>query len=468
MMASDLQVREQQIVASDSLLPMFGDIIGDLTEFLFFGLVFTLGYFVFHYGLILLGALPHSGSRSKKVLDSSSDSDEEDNNRPMVKERKDRWAAICGSPLRAMGEAVQGIPTALMLQTLGYIPPRIAKKSEKKKTAVSESPFTPVALQESEPQEFAEESSSTVNEIQKDEQDKKCSAPNEIQEELYYVEEELYYVEEEKNQQKETQHQEEEDQEEEQKKEEIKVPASVDYDEKTTDEEKQAPTTSTSTEELQPAQQQKCEDEEEGEEEEEEEVWTDEERLDRIQQFVDELVEYNDEFLGENGMPKDGTPDEPISAVEDMGFVASEIPGLGVGEYLSSRLVRFGRLDPTRLLVALALIQRLGESPGSEAEEKKDHQKEETEDRRLRILSSWSGHRLLLVASLLASKMYQDATFNLGYWAGVGGVELSELLRLEMVFLERINWRASISVAEYQALAKRVGVPENLEPSNWD
>lgn len=147
-------------------------------------------------------------------------------------------------------------------------------------------------------------------------------------------------------------------------------------------------------------------------------------------------------------------------------FSSSEVPAVGMSEYLSGRLVRFGRLDPCRLLVALAYIQRMGEFDESSS----DHPAvggRAASLSRLHLLTSWSGHRLLLVASLLASKMYQDATFDMGYWAEVGGVELDELLRLEVVFLKRLRWRCSVSVLEYQEMARFFGAPESLEPSIW-
>merc|ERR1711881_714242 len=132
-----------------------------------------------------------------------------------------------------------------------------------------------------------------------------------------------------------------------------------------------------------------------------------------------------------------------------MGFVSSEVPGLGIGEYLFCRLVRFGRMDSSRILVALALMRRLADNDDKTIGPDEDHENAQasTPDKQgaskkegLRLLTSWSGHRLFLVASLVSSKMYQDATFDMSYWAGVGGVDLSELLLLEVAFLKRLRW----------------------------
>lgn len=192
-----------------------------------------------------------------------------------------------------------------------------------------------------------------------------------------------------------------------------------------------------------------------------EEYLSEEDKLCKIGIRVDELVAEHDGRLNENGMPEE--PDEAAEALEEMGFVSSEVPGLGIGEYMLSRLVRFARMDANRILVALALMRRLADSGRDEDKKADDGEKEG-----LRLLTSWSGHRLFLVASLVSSKMYQDATFDMSYWAGVGGVELSELQSLEVAFLKRLRWQTAVSVQEYQAMARLIGVTDSLEPQSWD
>jgi hypothetical protein len=195
---------------------------------------------------------------------------------------------------------------------------------------------------------------------------------------------------------------------------------------------------------------------------------TEEELVSRIVDTVDKIVTLNDQDLNENGLPLE--PNEAATTLEEIGFVSSELPGLGIGDYLGERLVKFGRVGPNRLLVALALIERL-EVPPKDAANQGNHSSaphdHDPKDRVLRVLNFWSGHRLLLTTCLVTSKMYQDATYDLSYWAGVGGVELPELLCLEVAFLKRLDWQCSVSVPEYQAMAKRFAIPDTLEP-HWD
>ncbi|KAJ6405624.1 hypothetical protein OIU84_013561 [Salix udensis] len=61
-------------------------------------------------------------------------------------------------------------------------------------------------------------------------------------------------------------------------------------------------------------------------------------------------------------------------------------------------------------------------------------------------LTSLNVHRLLITSVMIAAKFVDDAFFNNGYYARVGGVSTEELNRLEMKFLFGIDFRLQVNV----------------------
>lgn len=55
-------------------------------------------------------------------------------------------------------------------------------------------------------------------------------------------------------------------------------------------------------------------------------------------------------------------------------------------------------------------------------------------------LNSWTVHRFLLVATMLAQKSMEDFFYTNDHYAKVGGVAINELNCLEMDFLNRVDW----------------------------
>lgn len=56
-------------------------------------------------------------------------------------------------------------------------------------------------------------------------------------------------------------------------------------------------------------------------------------------------------------------------------------------------------------------------------------------------LNSWTVHRFLLVATMLAQKSLEDFFYTNDHYAKVGGVALTELNCLELDFLNRVDWK---------------------------
>lgn len=56
-------------------------------------------------------------------------------------------------------------------------------------------------------------------------------------------------------------------------------------------------------------------------------------------------------------------------------------------------------------------------------------------------LNSWTVHRFLLVATMVAQKSLEDFFYTNDHYAKVGGVALTELNCLELDFLNRVDWK---------------------------
>lgn len=116
------------------------------------------------------------------------------------------------------------------------------------------------------------------------------------------------------------------------------------------------------------------------------------------------------------------TWDQPISV-----FFSVAIPAVDTTLYMR-RLVRYCKLSPTVVMVALVLLHRAREADGRLA------------------VSGWNVHRLMLTALMVACKSVEERTFPTAHFARVGGVgSTQELVRLEWVFLELLEWRCQVN-----------------------
>lgn len=98
-------------------------------------------------------------------------------------------------------------------------------------------------------------------------------------------------------------------------------------------------------------------------------------------------------------------------------------PGISLYTYIS-RLTKFNNFTPATLLTSIYYIDLLSHH----------YQPFFT-------LNSWTVHRFLLVATMLAQKLMEDFFFTNDHYAKVGGVAIGELNCLELDFLTRVDWR---------------------------
>lgn len=122
-------------------------------------------------------------------------------------------------------------------------------------------------------------------------------------------------------------------------------------------------------------------------------------------------------------------------------FVGRQVPSLTVGQYVA-RLQQLSQLGAHESLVALLLVSRmLSRHPYFP-------------------LCALNAYRLLLTAFMTVTKAFSDRFYNNGLWARFGGVDVSELNRLEKAFLLLLDHRCFFTLEEFAAafcLVKRVG-----------
>lgn len=98
-------------------------------------------------------------------------------------------------------------------------------------------------------------------------------------------------------------------------------------------------------------------------------------------------------------------------------------PSISTHTYLA-RLTKFNNFNSATLLTTIYYIDLLS------------HQYQP-----FFTLNSWTVHRFLLVATMLAQKAMEDFFYTNDHYAKVGGVAILELNCLELDFLERVDWR---------------------------
>lgn len=99
---------------------------------------------------------------------------------------------------------------------------------------------------------------------------------------------------------------------------------------------------------------------------------------------------------------------------------------------VSWRILKYTRTSPCNLLIGLIYLQRLKNQTGRQL-----------------VLTSFNTQRLLLTASMLASKMYDDYLASNSQWALVGGLSLQELDQLELEMLFQLGFSLTVSREEF-------------------
>lgn len=129
----------------------------------------------------------------------------------------------------------------------------------------------------------------------------------------------------------------------------------------------------------------------------------------------------------------------PLSEPSNL-TIPSAPPGISVLDYLQ-RLTTHATLSPPILLSMVYYIDRLCSLYPAFT------------------ISSLTVHRFLITSATVASKGLSDSFWTNSTYARVGGISLKELARLELEFLEKVDWmivpQPEVLVSYYQSLVER-------------
>lgn len=110
-------------------------------------------------------------------------------------------------------------------------------------------------------------------------------------------------------------------------------------------------------------------------------------------------------------------------------FHALKAPSIGISQYLE-RIHKYASCSTECFILALIYIDRMIQGNNF-------------------LLTKLNVHRVAITSILLAAKFFDDAYYNNAYYAKVGGVLVSEMNRLEVEFLFRINFSLHVSPELY-------------------
>lgn len=145
-----------------------------------------------------------------------------------------------------------------------------------------------------------------------------------------------------------------------------------------------------------------------------------------IYRMLQSLINLNDRLVPES-IANPAFADAPMSPEQKKKLLtryhSRTPPAISIETYLS-RLTKFNNFTQATLLTTIYYIDLLSHN----------YQPYFT-------LNSWTVHRFLLVATLVAQKSLEDFFYTNDHYAKVGGVALTELNCLELDFLNRVDWK---------------------------
>ncbi|KAH9531263.1 hypothetical protein CY35_19G029000 [Sphagnum magellanicum] len=113
-------------------------------------------------------------------------------------------------------------------------------------------------------------------------------------------------------------------------------------------------------------------------------------------------------------------------------FHGFRAPTISIEKYLE-RIFKYANCSPSCFVVAYAYMDRfIRQQPGIP-------------------ITSLNVHRLLITSVMVAAKFLDDAYYNNAYYAKVGGVTTSEMNKLEIEFLFRLDFRLQVTVSVFES-----------------
>lgn len=113
----------------------------------------------------------------------------------------------------------------------------------------------------------------------------------------------------------------------------------------------------------------------------------------------------------------------------DKPFSKKSIPKISIYDYLM-RIKNYSSVESSTMITAMIYIDRLAKNANI-------------------ILSKYNIHRILFTAIVMAIKNNEDDIYTNAHYARVGGISLKEMNRLEIKFLEFIDFNLYVSKEIY-------------------
>lgn len=145
-----------------------------------------------------------------------------------------------------------------------------------------------------------------------------------------------------------------------------------------------------------------------------------------ISRMLQSLINLNDRSVPESiANPRGGISDKIPAQRNKLltRYHSRSPPAISIQTYLA-RLTKFNNFSQATLLTTIYYIDLLSHN-----------------FQPYFTLNSWTVHRFLLVATMLAQKALEDFFYTNDHYAKVGGVALTELNCLELDFLNRVDWK---------------------------
>ncbi|CAL4890293.1 unnamed protein product [Urochloa decumbens] len=121
-------------------------------------------------------------------------------------------------------------------------------------------------------------------------------------------------------------------------------------------------------------------------------------------------------------------------------FRGKALPAIPVRRY-AERIYRYAGCSPACFVVAYVYLDRLAHGhDGEEADAEEDAAAAAVVG-----VDSYSVHRLLITAVMVAAKFMDDKHYNNAYFARVGGVEVAEMNGLELELLFALRFRLNVT-----------------------
>lgn len=126
-------------------------------------------------------------------------------------------------------------------------------------------------------------------------------------------------------------------------------------------------------------------------------------------------------------------------------FVGKDVPDLPILDYCE-RLQKYFRCSPTVYLAALIYIDRFVNCSKV-------------------TINKLTIHRLLVVSFIIAVKYWEDLHYSNSYYAQVGGVDVKELNKLEVLMLSSLQYDLAISQTQFRQYFEELSIHPQLCPT---